>query len=151
MDEELSHTPRVLVADDDPSIRRLVCTVIGREGLAVDCAGDGSEAIELLRQRDYSVILLDLMMPRVDGFAVIEHLRSQPPSYKPVVLVVTAYADQKFKAVDPSVVAGVLRKPFEIAELGPVVKMCVYGMEPTAAAHVAKPGSIPLVDSYGDH
>jgi CheY-like chemotaxis protein len=118
---------RVLVADDDQSIRQLVCTILQREGLQVDCAADGQEAIEKLEQHDYAVVLLDLMMPRVDGFGVAAYLKENPPANKPVVLVVSAYADQKFKEVDPDVVAGVLRKPFEVANIGSLVRLCVHG------------------------
>lgn len=120
---------RVLVADDDQAIRQLVCTIVKREGLEVDCVADGAEAIEMLREHDYSVLLVDLMMPRVDGFGVIEYLRSHPPAQKPVVLVISAYADQKFKEVDPNIVTGVVRKPFEVAELGNLVRLCVDGYE----------------------
>ena len=120
---------RVLVADDDQAIRQLVCTIVKREGLEVDCAADGAEAIEKLQENEYAVILVDLMMPRVDGFGVIAHLKKHPPTYKPVVLVVTAYADQTFKKVDPNVVTGVIRKPFEVAEVGNVVRLCVAGYE----------------------
>ena len=120
---------RVLVADDDPSIRQLLCTIVRREHLDVDCVADGQEAIDHLIEHEYSVILLDLMMPRVDGFAVIDYLRKHPPATKPVVLVITAYADQRFKKVDPNIVAGVLRKPFEIAELGNIVRLCVTGFD----------------------
>ncbi len=121
------HETRVLVADDDHAIRQLVCTIVRREGLDVDCAADGAEAIEMLREHDYAVLLIDLMMPRVDGFGVIDYLKSHPMEQKPVVLVITAYADQKFKAVDPNVVTGVVRKPFEVAGLGTLVRMCVDG------------------------
>ena len=121
--------PRVLIADDDPSIRQLVCTIMKRERLAVDCVADGSEAIEKLREREYSVILLDLMMPRVDGFGVVDWIRNHPPQHKPIILVVTAYADQTFKQIDPNLVAGVLRKPFEVADLGNLVRLCVHGFD----------------------
>ena len=124
-----ARTHRVLVADDDPAIRRLLCTIVGREDLQVDCVGDGQEAIDLIKQHEYSVILLDLMMPKVDGFGVIEHLRTQPPARKPIVLVISAYADQKFKEVDPNIVAGVLRKPFEVADIGNLVRHCVAGFQ----------------------
>src|SRR5687768_11063009 len=92
---------RVLIADDDFSIRQLVTTIVRREGLEIDTAADGIEAIEKLRTNEYAVILLDLMMPRTDGFGVVEYLRTHPPSQKPVVLIITAYADQKFKQIDP--------------------------------------------------
>src|SRR3954454_6204999 len=127
--------PRVLVADDDPSIRQLVCTIVRREGFQVDCASDGLEAVSFLERHEYAVILVDLMMPRLDGFGVIEWLKSHPPSTKPVILVITAYADQKFKQVDPELVAGVLRKPFEVADLGTLVRLCVHGFDDEIAAH----------------
>ena len=120
---------RVLVADDDQAIRQLVSTIIQREGLDVDCASDGEEAIEFLQRNEYAVILVDLMMPRVDGFGVIEHIRTHPSAFKPVVLVITAYADQKFKEVDPNIVTGVVRKPFEVADVGNIVRLCVQGYE----------------------
>jgi CheY-like chemotaxis protein len=127
---------RVLVADDDQSIRQLLCTIVRREHLDVDCVADGQEAIDHLREHEYSVILLDLMMPRVDGFAVIDYLRRHPLQHKPVVLVITAYADQQFKRVDPNIVAGVLRKPFEITELGSIVRLCVTGFDEQIAHYL---------------
>ena len=129
MAEQVDDQIRVLVADDDQSIRQLVCTIVRREGLDVDCVVDGAEAIEKLMTHEYAVILLDLMMPRVDGFGVIEYLKNNPPSHKPVILVITAYADQRFKEVDPDVVAGVIRKPFEVSDLGNLIRLCVHGFD----------------------
>jgi adenylate cyclase len=165
MSQQSHENARVLVADDDHSIRQLVCNIIRREGLEVDCVVDGTEAIQLLREHEYSVILLDLMMPRTDGFEVIEHLKEYPPAQKPVVLVITAYADQTFKKVDPEIVAGVLRKPFEVAELGSVIRNCVLGFQSafpsitpaqdtTAAGEL--PGwqaqeSLPTIEGDGSH
>jgi CheY-like chemotaxis protein len=127
---------RILIADDDASIRQLLTTIVKRERLTVDSAVDGEDAIRKLRQHEYSVILLDLMMPNVDGFGVIDYLREHPPANKPVVLVITAYADQKFKRVDPDVVAGVVRKPFEVAELGSLVRLCAIGLDDHLAGRV---------------
>jgi len=118
---------RVLVADDDQSIRQLVSTIVKRERLTVDVAADGLEAIEMLKRHEYAVILLDLMMPRLDGFGVIDWMKKNPLLIKPIVVVVTAYADQRFKEVDAELVSGVLHKPFEVAELGSLVKSCVVG------------------------
>ena len=139
--------PRVLIVDDDLSIRQLLSTIVKRERLSVDLAVDGEDAIAKLQEHEYSVILLDLMMPHVDGFGVIDYLRAHPQSTKPVVLVITAYADQKFKHVDPNVVAGVLRKPFEVAEIGGLVRLCAAGIE-DEIAHTA---GGPLREGDGDH
>jgi CheY-like chemotaxis protein len=118
---------RVLVADDDQSIRQLVCTIVRRENLAVDAAADGHEAIELLGKHEYAVVLLDLMMPRLDGFGVIAWLKENPLPVKPIILVITAYADQRFKEVDSDFVSGIIRKPFEIGDLGNLIRLCVAG------------------------
>ncbi|HEX7707487.1 MAG TPA: response regulator [Thermoanaerobaculia bacterium] len=126
--------PRILVADDDRSIRQLVASILRREGLAVDTAADGAQAIECLRNNDYSIVLLDLLMPRLDGFGVMEYLKESGSRPKPVVLIMTAYADQRFKKVDPEVVTGVLRKPFDIAELASLLRLCVEGLHPRPAA-----------------
>lgn len=121
--------PRVLVADDDPSIRQLLCTIVRRERVEVVCVGDGAEAIQKLKEKTYSVILLDLMMPRVSGFEVIEYLKKNPPEIKPIVLVISAYADQRVRGVDASIVSGVLRKPFEVGDLGGIVSLCIHGLD----------------------
>ena len=120
---------RILVADDDQSIRQLLGTIIQREGFHVDTVADGNEAIAKLKTNQYAVILLDLMMPHLDGFEVIEYLKHHHGPIKPVVLVISAYADQRFKQVDPDIVAGVIRKPFEIAELGSMIRLCVKGLD----------------------
>src|ERR1044071_5770727 len=126
------HETRILVADDDQAIQQLVTTIMRREQLSVDSVADGAEAIEKLQEHQYAVILLDLMMPRVDGFGVIEYISKHPQLHKPVVLVISAYADQKFKQVDPNIVAGVLRKPFEVSDVGNLVRLCVNGYDEVA-------------------
>ena len=139
---------RVLVADDDQAIRQLVCTIMAREGLDTDCVADGQEAIEKLEKHDYAVILLDLMMPRVDGFGVVKYLKENPPHHKPVILVISAYADKKFKDVDPDIVAGVIRKPFEIADLGSLVRFCVHGYDHATRRHLmAVPREAPDLEA----
>jgi CheY-like chemotaxis protein len=135
---------RILIADDDASIRQLLTTIVRRERLVVDAAADGEEAIRKLSEHEYSVILLDLMMPHVDGFGVIDYLREHPQKNKPVVLVITAYADQKFKRVDPDVVAGVLRKPFEVAELGNLVRLCATGLDDHFSGRATRSASLPV-------
>jgi two-component system, response regulator, stage 0 sporulation protein F len=132
---------RVLVADDDHAIRQLLCTLIKREGLSVDCVADGVEAIAKLEERNYYVILLDLMMPNLDGFAVIQHLAEHPQEPKPIVFIISAYADQTFKQVDPHVVGGVIHKPFDVIALGELVRHCVLGYDPEL-------GRIEGVDRY---
>jgi len=140
MGEHIRYESRVLVADDDPSIRQLICTIVTRERLVVDCVADGVEVIDKLKQHDYAVILLDLMMPRLDGFGVLDYLKHNPTEHKPVIMVITAYADQKFKQVDPNLVAGVLRKPFEVADLGSLIRLCASGFDYEVSQKLYVPG-----------
>jgi len=145
--------PRVLVADDDQSIRRLLCTIVRRERFDVDCVADGLQAIEKLKEHRYAVILLDLMMPKANGFDVIDYLKQHPPGIKPIVLVITAYSDPRVKEVDSSVVAGVLRKPFEVADLGSLIRLCIKGYfdEETHHLYEAKDRSIRDFVRYQIH
>jgi CheY-like chemotaxis protein len=116
---------RVLVTDDDAGIRRLLVTVLIRAGYLVDSASDGAEAIEKVSNTDYNAILLDLMMPRVNGFEVVEHLeRTQPGLARHCVIVLTAASNQDLTRLDTPTVFRVMRKPFEMSELLSVLRDC---------------------------
>ena len=81
---------KILVVDDDDSIRLMVERVLRRANYEVDAARDGLEAIEKLSRNDYSAILLDLMMPRIDGFGVLDYLEEHRPELEPAVIVMSA-------------------------------------------------------------
>jgi CheY-like chemotaxis protein len=104
----------VLIVDDDPPLRGLLRSLLAHAGEhdVVTCS-DGAEAIDVLAQRTFDVILLDLMMPRRDGYAVIEYLRANHPAQLRVVLVMTAVVDDYAALLDPQVVHGVITKPFD--------------------------------------
>ena len=107
---------RALVVDDDAGIRILVSRVLSRTGFAVDCARDGAEAIEQMLQHDYSVITLDLMMPRIDGTAVVRYLVQHKPEKLDRVIVMTAFGAAALEKVCPPV-ARFIEKPFDIDAL----------------------------------
>jgi len=81
---------RVLVVDDDPSIRELLERVLTMQELTVDVADGGARAVELLAENHYAVVLLDLMMPGIDGFSILDRIGSGEVTSPPVVLVVVA-------------------------------------------------------------
>ena len=114
---------RVLIVDDNDSIRRLVRKILERVAFHSDEAHDGVEAIERLKQNKYDAIVLDLMMPRANGFAVLEFLTTQQPEALAVTIVLTA---DSTRWDDPSLsgVAGVVRKPFAIDELLSAIRVC---------------------------
>ena len=104
----------VLIVEDDPPLRGLLQTLLRHAGErnVVTCS-DGAEAIDLLARRSFDVILLDLMMPGTNGLDVIEFLRAHRPAQLRVVLVMTAASDEITERLDPSVVHGVIAKPFD--------------------------------------
>jgi CheY-like chemotaxis protein len=81
---------RVLVVDDDPDLRRCLRDLLEKEGLEVDEAGDGRAALSLLNERWPGLILLDLLMPGMDGFAFLGELRRRGEGRSVPVVVLTA-------------------------------------------------------------
>jgi CheY-like chemotaxis protein len=108
---------KILVVDDDDAIRTMVERVLTREQFEVDGARDGFEAIEKLTHNDYGTVLLDLMMPRVDGHGVLRFLESERKAPKPWVILMTANLQSAFETADASPVFRVLSKPFDISQL----------------------------------
>ena len=83
--------PRVVVVDDSPEARRLIRRILQSQGdFEIFEAVDGREAIELVTREHPDLVILDLMMPEVDGFAVLDSLRSQPDTANIPVIVATA-------------------------------------------------------------
>ena len=122
----LSEQPRkkVLVVDDDDAIRMMVERVLRREHFDVESARDGFEAIEKLTRNDYATVLLDLMMPRVDGHGVLRFLESERPAEKPWVIVMTANVQGATDTAHAKPVFRVIPKPFDIRQLISHVREC---------------------------
>ncbi len=70
---------RVLIAEDNPTNRLVATRMVSRMGHHVDAVEDGAEAVETLRRNRYDVVLMDLMMPRMDGIAATRAIRAEPP------------------------------------------------------------------------
>ena len=122
-----THKPRILVVDDDDAIRLMVERVLRREQFEVESARDGQEAIEKLTRNDYATVLLDLMMPRVDGHGVLRYLESEREK-APKVIVMTADLHGAAETAEAKPVFRILSKPFDITDLVTHVKEC-YELE----------------------
>ncbi len=81
---------KVLVVDDEPADRKLLADLLAAEGGQVVTARDGREALERLQNERPDLVILDLMMPKVDGFGVVEAIRSRPDWQDVPILIVTA-------------------------------------------------------------
>ena len=112
----LSRKPRVLLLDDDPSMQRLVSSLLKREGYKVDVFMTGRDAIAAIDTEPYNVMLLDLMMPNEGGLTVVRHLEKKNPAKLEHVIVLTASPKSVIETIQDSV-AGVVQKPFEANEL----------------------------------
>ena len=118
---------RALVVDDDAGIRILVAKVLSRSDFRVDAARDGAEAIEQLLVHDYAVIVLDLMMPRIDGFAVIRYLLEHHPEKLERVIVMTAFGASALSRICPPI-ERFIEKPFDINVLLTAAAQCAKGV-----------------------
>ena len=99
-----------LVVDDDPNARVLLQKFLVRSGYDVETAEHGGEAVKLLERSDYGIVMLDLMMPVLDGRGVLDFLRERRPQQIERVIVVTAYP-QELSSKQLGVCA-VVSKPF---------------------------------------
>lgn len=113
---------RVLICDDDPEMRHLLVAALRNKTLQIDEAHDGASAIELLRANRYAVVLLDLMMPGVDGFGVLDAIDHE--THQPVVLVVSGAGRTVLDRLDSRKIHGVVKKPFDATELAAIVASC---------------------------
>jgi two-component system response regulator ResD len=107
-------TRQVLVIDDDPGARTLLRALFEHYGAAVEVAQDGETGLRKLQEREYDAILLDLMMPGLDGFELVRRIS---PEVSQKVIVLTAMAERAMTRLDASAVWKVIRKPFDISEV----------------------------------
>ena len=117
---------KVLVVDDDALIRKLVEHVLRREGFEVETARDGAEAIARLERGGFDGLVLDLMMPAISGFRLLEILNDDPSIAPPWKIVMTAASNKAIEAIDPSTVDCIVSKPFDIDELRSRVLQCAH-------------------------
>jgi len=111
-------TPLVLVVEDDPDLGDTIVTFLKEEGLEAKLARDGDQAMRMVDQLSPSAMILDLMMPRRDGFSVLRELRADGRIANLPVIVVTAIfgLSERLYATELGA-ADYVTKPFELDEL----------------------------------
>ena len=118
MTESNSHRPTVLVAEDDMDIQALIVHRLERSGYDVITASDGQEALDRAGERPPDLAVLDVMMPKVDGYGVTERLRQAPETARTPIILLTARVQEADVARGFEVGADdYLKKPFSPAEL----------------------------------
>ncbi len=117
--------PTVLVVDDDPDILDALSEILEAEGYGVTRARNGQEALERLSPERPDLILLDLMMPVMDGWAFARHMRERGPGLSELpIIVLSADRNVGARARDIGAV-GHLAKPFELSDLLSLVRTTV--------------------------
>ena len=110
-----SHGKSVLVVDDDPGIRSFMSIALRMEGFVVDTAADGAEALDKARHSHPDAIVLDLMMPVMDGRDFVKAWRAEPAETQAPVVMMSA-GDWRAGPDEPGV-AAFLAKPFDLETL----------------------------------
>jgi DNA-binding response OmpR family regulator len=118
---------RILVIDDDVAIRVLLQAVLKRINFEVDLAEDGEVALEKLRVRPYDLILLDLMMPRVNGYEFLDRLEQRDSVRRPHIIVFTAAGQRGIDKLPPNSVCDAILKPFDLESFLALIAKCMNG------------------------
>lgn len=110
--------PYVLIVDDDDDILAVVRESLYREGYEIASAVDGVDALEAAARRRPDVMIVDLMMPRMDGHEVVRRLRAAPETREVPILVLTAAAQEHVEEASAAAGASAhMRKPFSPRDL----------------------------------
>jgi CheY-like chemotaxis protein len=136
--------PRVLVVDDNDVIRQLIAVNLELEGFEVHLAEDGLDCLDRLESVQPDAITLDVVMPRLDGFATLARLRGDEVTRTLPVVMVTACAQESDLARGRELgVQAYLTKPFDPAELVRTVRSAVLSRASAFSAPASRPN-----DSY---
>ena len=124
---------KVLIADDDPAIQKMLEKVMNSNHLEADIASDGRQALEMIRKKDYQVILLDINMGDLDGFEVIKRIRSEGNT-TPIIII--SGRNEDYDALYGLSVGAddYITKPFRPVVLGAKVIALIRRSSRTAAA-----------------
>ena len=112
---------RILLVEDEKPVARLVKRGLESNHYAVDVAYDGEQAQSLVDEADFDLVILDLALPKADGFEVLNHLRTQKPSLPVLIMSGWAEVEDRMKGLDLGA-SDYLAKPFSLGELSARVR-----------------------------
>jgi DNA-binding response OmpR family regulator len=124
-DRQQAEQKRMLVVDDDRMSAELVAVFGRRLEMVVDLAENGREAIEKIANTHFDVVVLDLLMPGIDGFGVLEYLDRCQPALLPQTIISSALPEKYQERVAHYGVCGVLPKPLDIRAFQELIGRCL--------------------------
>ena len=147
MESSVAHQITILVVDDELNLVELVSSYFEHEGFVVLCAADGSTALDLARTERPDVVVLDLMLPGMSGYEVLEQLRADDSTRDVAVLMLTARKEEQDRIRGLSLGADdYLTKPFSPQELvlriGAILRRVAQAPQP--AADVLRIGALQI-------
>lgn len=139
---------QVLIVDDDDAIRSLLRLVAERRGFSVDIAVDGAEALERLDECTYDLAIVDLMMPRVSGYELVDRMRAR--GEHPAIVIATAMTETLIGELDAAVVHSIVRKPFDVEMIGELMSDIVARIAAHRETRTAIPDNLLTFPSEPD-
>lgn len=127
---------RLLLVEDEPKLATFIQKGLSEEGFAVDVARDGEEAIERAERTAYDLVILDLMLPRMDGFAVCRRLRATGSETPILILSARGVVEDRVKGLETGA-DDYLTKPFAFSELSARVRALLRRRQPAALLTLA--------------
>ncbi len=140
-EKTVTATPRVLVVEDEPNIRELVCLHLGLEGYACQGVGNGQDALQRTERERFDLLVLDLMIPGLDGVSLCRAVRHGRTNHDVPILMLTARREESDKVIGlESGADDYLTKPFGVREL--VARARALLRRPRKAAATASDGAV---------
>jgi DNA-binding response OmpR family regulator len=142
--------PRVLVVEDERNIRELVCLHLGLEGYACEGVGNGQDALDRTERERYDLLVLDLMVPGLDGVSLCRAVRRGGPNHDVPILMLTARREENDKVLGlESGADDYLTKPFGVRELVARARALLRRPRQTTASPAAGETAEPPVSIHG--
>src|SRR4030095_10257607 len=136
-DDDFSHEGRLLVVDDEESLRITTAAILEKEGYSVDTAASGEEAIQLLQKIDYDLVLTDLHMEGGDGLTILNQIRRHAPLTIAVVLTGFASVESAIAALQEGAY-DYLTKPCDIDQMKHTIRRGVEHRRLMLSEHKAR-------------